>query len=162
MCIQVASGMEHLSNHRFIHKDLAARNVLLDSNLDLKIANLGLCRDIYSAEYFSFHGQLIPLRWMPPEAVLEDEFSSKGDIWSFGCFMYEVFSLGDLPHKEMSDEEVLKGLKCDECVLKEMPAGCTLELWQLIKSCMSYSREDRPTFSDLCNSIGDMTVDSDV
>lgn len=37
MCQQVALGMEYLSGYKFIHKDLAARNVLLTSRMDLKV-----------------------------------------------------------------------------------------------------------------------------
>lgn len=162
MCSQVAMGMEHIANYRFIHKDLASRNILMSPNLDLKIANLGLCRDIYVHEYFTFHGHQVPLRWMPPEAVLEDEYSTKSDVWSFGCFMYEVFSLGDLPHKHKSDEEVLKALQSGDCQFIDMPPGCPPELWQLINQCMALTRTDRPSFTDLNTAIGDMTLDSDV
>jgi hypothetical protein len=37
MVSQVARAMEHLAAHRLTHRDLATRNVLLTSNLDLKV-----------------------------------------------------------------------------------------------------------------------------
>ncbi len=48
---------------------------------------------------------------MPPEAVLESEFSCKSDVWSFGVFCWEVFTLADMPYKMATDEDVLRGLK---------------------------------------------------
>ncbi len=161
MCSQVALGLEHLTNHRFVHKDVAARNMLLSSNLTLKVSSLGLCRDVYATEYFPFHQQLIPLRWMPPEAVLEDEISIKSDVWAYGVFVWEVFTLGDLPYKALMDEDVIKALKAGQCQL-EHPAGCPDDIYQLVLRCMRENPTERPSFSEIVIAIGDMTVDSDV
>lgn len=161
MCNQVALAMEHLANHRFIHKDLATRNILLTPGLDLKISNLSLCRDVYAAEYYPFHQQLIPLRWMAPESVLEDEFSTKSDVWSYGVFCWEVFSLGDMPHKRRADEEVLKALKSPDFKLEPL-INCPEEMIKLIDKCMQEGAKERPSFSEICVMIGEMTVDSDV
>lgn len=50
--------MEHLSNHRFIHKDLATRNCLISSGLRIKVGNPSLSKDTYSAEYYKFRNQV--------------------------------------------------------------------------------------------------------
>ena len=162
MCNQVALGMEHLSNHRFIHRDLAARNFLLSSGLDVKIANLSLCRDVYASEYFPVHHQLIPLRWMAPESITDDEFSTKTDVWSFGICCWEIFTLGNMPYKGISDEEIWKGQKVQELRLDPPSCACPQEMLELIGRCMSNNPKDRPSFSEIALSIGDLTVDSDV
>ncbi|RXM35251.1 Inactive tyrosine-protein kinase 7 [Acipenser ruthenus] len=41
ICGQVAMGMEHLSNHRFVHKDLAARNCLISAQRQVKVSICG-------------------------------------------------------------------------------------------------------------------------
>uniref|UniRef100_A0A672SVC9 Inactive tyrosine-protein kinase 7-like n=1 Tax=Sinocyclocheilus grahami TaxID=75366 RepID=A0A672SVC9_SINGR len=48
VCLQVARGMEHLSNQRFVHKDLAARNCLISSKRQIKVSALGLSKDVYN------------------------------------------------------------------------------------------------------------------
>ncbi len=48
ICAQVAHGMEHLSNHRFVHKDLAARNCLINSQRRVKLSSLSLSKDVYN------------------------------------------------------------------------------------------------------------------
>jgi len=62
------------------------------------------------SEYYHFRQAWIPLRWMPPEAVLEDEFSTKSDVWSFGVLMWEVFTHGEMPYAPLADDEVLAGM----------------------------------------------------
>lgn len=41
---EIASGMEYISNLNIVHKDLAARNVLLDKDYTCKIADFGFCK----------------------------------------------------------------------------------------------------------------------
>ena len=151
ICAQIAAGMDHLSQNRFIHRDLAARNILLQPNLDVKIANLGLSRDVYALEYFQLSPNiLIPLRWMAPETVYApQEFSSKSDVWSFGCLMFEVFSLGEIPYSHKTNEEVLTALKTGACVLDEIPLACPADLWDLVQKCTIDNEDERPSFSEL-------------
>lgn len=67
------------------------------------------------SEYYHFRQAWIPLRWMPPEAVLEDEFSTKSDVWSFGVLMWEVFTHGEMPYTPLADDEVLAGMWSTLC-----------------------------------------------
>lgn len=61
------------------------------------------------SEYYHYRQAWIPLRWLPTESVFEDEYSTKSDVWAFGVLMWEVFSLGEMPHSKLSDDEVLEG-----------------------------------------------------
>ena len=164
MCSQVALGMEHLFNSHLVHQDLAARNVLLSSTLDLKIASLSLCRDVYATEYFVLRQRPVPLRWMAPEAVLEDDYSVKSDVWSFGVFAWEVFTCADLPLRRWTDDEIVKelnlSLAATRCCL-ECPPACPPEMWTSIEKCTADTPRDRPTFDEIAMTIGDMTADSD-
>lgn len=79
--------------------------------------SLTTCNCPAGSEYYHFRQAWIPLRWMPPEAVLEDEFSTKSDVWSFGVLMWEVFTQGEMPYAPLADDEVLAGMRCASCVL---------------------------------------------
>ena len=63
----------------------------------------------FHSEYYHYRQAWIPLRWLPAEAVFEDDYSTKTDVWSFGVLMWEVFSLGEMPHAVLADDKVLEG-----------------------------------------------------
>ncbi|XP_060103926.1 inactive tyrosine-protein kinase 7 isoform X2 [Heteronotia binoei] len=156
---QVALGMEHLSNSRFVHKDLAARNCLVSAQRQVKVSSLSLSKDVYNSEYYHYHQAWIPLRWMPPEAVLEDEFSTKSDVWSFGVVMWEIFTLGEMPHSKLADEEVLAGLQNGKMKLPH-PEGCPSKVYKVMQRCWATSPKDRPSFSEIANMLGESPSES--
>ena len=42
--IEICNGMNHLIENKIIHRDLATRNCLLNSSLNIKISDFGLSR----------------------------------------------------------------------------------------------------------------------
>ncbi|XP_058880890.1 inactive tyrosine-protein kinase 7 [Acipenser ruthenus] len=159
ICGQVAMGMEHLSNHRFVHKDLAARNCLISAQRQVKVSALSLSKDVYNSEYYHFRQAWIPLRWLPAESIFEDDFSTKSDVWSFGVLMWEVFTHGEQPYIKLTDDEVLAGLQGGKMKLPA-PEGCPSKLYKLMVRCWAPSPKDRPSFSELANALGDISADS--
>ena len=51
MTHQIAKGLEHLSSKNIVHRDIAARNILVDKNDDVRISDFGLSRIMPQAEY---------------------------------------------------------------------------------------------------------------
>ncbi|MEQ2171805.1 hypothetical protein GOODEAATRI_014416, partial [Goodea atripinnis] len=161
ICAQVAHGMEHLSNHRFVHKDLAARNCLISSQRRIKVSSLSLSKDVYNSEYYHYRQAWIPLRWLPTESVFEDDYSTKSDVWAFGVLMWEVFSLGEMPHSKLSDDDVLEGLKMGKLKLPA-PDGCPSKIYKLMVRCWAPGLKERPSFTDIVHALGDQPPDSKV
>ena len=76
MTIDIIAGLEYLASHHYVHRDLATRNCLVNSNLRVKIADFGLSQDVYSSDYYRLgESSLLPVRWMPPEAIIYDKFT---------------------------------------------------------------------------------------
>lgn len=158
ICAAVASGMNYLSNHNHVHKDLAARNCLVNKSFDVKISFLSLNQGTYPKEYYKRNEELIPLRWMAPEA-LKGEYSYTSDVWSFGVLMWEVYAQGLLPYDERSDEEVLKCVPYDLRLTK--PEGCPGKIFKMMEQCWEEETEDRPTFGILCEDFSEIPRDGD-
>uniref|UniRef100_A0AAQ5XVL9 Protein tyrosine kinase 7 (inactive) n=1 Tax=Amphiprion ocellaris TaxID=80972 RepID=A0AAQ5XVL9_AMPOC len=161
ICAQVAHGMEHLSNHRFVHKDLAARNCLINSQRRVKVSSLSLSKDVYNSEYYHYRQAWIPLRWLPTESVFEDDFSTKSDVWAFGVLMWEVFSHGEMPYSKLNDDEVLEGLQTGKLKLP-IPEGCPSKIYKLMTRCWALSLKERPSFTDIVHTLGELPSDSKV
>uniref|UniRef100_A0A3P8XXS2 Inactive tyrosine-protein kinase 7 n=1 Tax=Esox lucius TaxID=8010 RepID=A0A3P8XXS2_ESOLU len=161
ICTQVAHGMEHMCNHRFVHKDLAARNCLISGQRSVKISSLSLSKDVYNSEYFHYRQSWIPLRWLPAESVFDDDFSTKSDVWAFGVLMWEVFSLGELPYTKLTDDQVLEGLQAGKVKLPA-PDGCPSKVYKLMSRCWAASLKERPSFSEVVSALAELPSDSNV
>ena len=70
------------------------------------------CKDIFvflhtPLSYISTEFFLLPIRiLLLTQSLVSRSFNEKTDIYSFGVVMWEIFSLGDLPFAELSNEEV--------------------------------------------------------
>lgn len=158
---QVASGMEALSSQGIVHGDIAARNVMLTSRLQPKLSRPALCGDVYASEYYPLHQRLVPLRWLPPEAVLEDKVTAAGDIWAFGVFLWEVMQLADLPYRLLSDEEVLRALQLGHAAL-EPSEICPSTVLDVAHQCTAHQPAHRPSFSELNSVIGQLVSNTEL
>jgi len=57
--------MEYLTKQCYIHEDLAARNVIVCGNMEMKICNLGGVRDSYLTSYYiTPQGTYMPIRYI--------------------------------------------------------------------------------------------------
>ncbi|XP_017596164.1 PREDICTED: inactive tyrosine-protein kinase transmembrane receptor ROR1 isoform X2 [Corvus brachyrhynchos] len=148
IAVQIAAGMEYLAGHFFVHKDLAARNILIGEQLHVKISDLGLSREIYSADYYRVQNKsLLPIRWMPPEAIMYGKFSSDSDIWSFGVVLWEIFSFGLQPYYGFSNQEVIEMIRKRQ--LLPCSEDCPPRMYSLMTECWHDLPSRRPRFKEI-------------
>nr|XP_042902778.1 leukocyte tyrosine kinase receptor [Parasteatoda tepidariorum] len=164
MALDVATGCQYLEENHFIHRDIAARNCLLttkDANRVVKIADFGMARDIYRADYYRKGGKaVLPVKWMPPEAFLDGVFTSKTDVWSFGVLLWEVISLGYMPYPGRGNQEVMQLVTSGGRL--EPPTNCPAPIYHIMMQCWHPHPDQRPNFSTIIERLGYCLQDPDV
>ncbi len=98
----IALGLHHLHNANIVHRDLGARNILLNKGV-CKISDFGMSG---SQKNTTGNSETVvkamPIPWMAPEVlsvkrkdsgIQVTEFSTKSDVWSFGMVVYGKFGV---------------------------------------------------------------------
>ncbi|XP_070574496.1 uncharacterized protein [Ptychodera flava] len=146
----IANALSFMSMKGVMHKDIAARNVLLTNDLTAKIGDFGLGRDVNERLGSDYHSLLwanqhcrFPLRWMPLEFLVDGSFTLEGDRWSYGILLWEIGSLGGSPLMDVRVEDLIEYLQKGCRPMK--PEGCTPTAYQIMQRCWREERYERPT-----------------
>ncbi|ELR58172.1 Ephrin type-A receptor 10 [Bos mutus] len=157
----LASAMKYLSEMGYVHRGLAARRVLVSSELVCKISGFGRGpRDRAEAVYttmMSSCGHGSPALWAAPETLQFGHFSSASDVWSFGVVMWEVMAFGERPYWDMSGQDVIKAV--EDGFRLPPPRNCPSPLHRLMLDCWQKDPGERPRFSQIHGLLSKMMQD---
>ena len=71
-----------------------------------------MSRDLLDENYYVANVGTIPVKWCAPEVLNYRKYSSASDVWSYGCVLYEIWSLGHKPYEEYTNIEVSHFKSC--------------------------------------------------
>ncbi|XP_005097577.1 platelet binding protein GspB [Aplysia californica] len=145
--IQIAVGMSFLESKRFIHRDLACRNVLLKTAELLKIGDFGLMRALPSQtdHYVMSEQKKVPFAWCAPESLKSRQFSHASDVWMFGVTLWEMFTYGQEPWLGLNGSQILHRIDVEGERLTQ-PPHCPADIFPLMLQCWAHKPMDRPSF----------------
>ena len=66
LAIEIANGLEYLASRGFVHRDVAARNILVNSEFKAKISDFGMSRNATDTNnYYRSSGGNVPVYARP-------------------------------------------------------------------------------------------------
>ncbi|VDM38973.1 unnamed protein product [Toxocara canis] len=175
----IRNAAEYLCLRRYVHRDIAARNVLLSKHLSsdpfelvpdqtVKIADFGMCIALGDAdEVIRKRKCCVPYKWLPYEFWTHNTYGFEGDVWEFGCFLIEVVTFGGDPCVIVQCNELYRPRADIEQYLSRLSTGFTsllvplchlfrttnelssISLVPLIGRCLTVDKSQRATFEEI-------------
>ena len=78
--------MAYMADNRFIHRDLATRNCLVNSRKQIKITDFGF--SCFTDPVKGLKTNLGTVAYMAPEIFSGNTYNEKVDIWATGVIAY--------------------------------------------------------------------------
>ncbi|KAL2091511.1 hypothetical protein ACEWY4_013774 [Coilia grayii] len=157
-CVQIAKGMYYLEEQRMVHRNLAARNVLLKSDNQVQIADYGIADLLFPDDKKYFYSEAkTPLKWMALESILFRRYTHQSDVWSYGVTVWEMMSYGAEPYMSVRPQQVPDILEKGERL--PQPQICTIDVYMVMVKCWMIDENVRPTFKELANDFTRMARD---
>jgi serine/threonine protein kinase len=86
---QLALAVQHLHNHRIVHRDIKDENVVLDKELNVQLIDFGSAAYLkHCKKYENFVGTL---DYAAPEILQGQTYSGKPqDVWALGILLFTL------------------------------------------------------------------------
>ncbi|CAI8592130.1 unnamed protein product [Vicia faba] len=97
LVLDLSRGLSYLHSKKIVHRDVKLKNMLLDGNQNLKIADFGVAR-VEAMNPSDMTAEIGTLRYMAPEVFDGKPYNRTCDVYSFGICLWEIYCC-DMPYK---------------------------------------------------------------
>ncbi|XP_058125337.1 uncharacterized protein LOC131266738 [Anopheles coustani] len=152
MALDVSRALSYLAEQKYVHRDVACRNCMVNAQRVVKLGDFGMARPTFENDYYRFNRKgMLPVRWMAPESLALGIFTPASDVWSYGVLLYEIITFGSFPFQGLTNNQVLEQLKNGQTLT--IPAGVKPQLEGLINACWNQDYKKRPSASEVSDFI---------
>ncbi|KDO18525.1 TKL protein kinase [Saprolegnia parasitica CBS 223.65] len=154
--LAIADGLVYLHSLDVIHRDLKSRNVLMDSQKGTKLTDFGASREVTTETMTIGVGTY---RWMAPEILQDNHYTTAADIYSFGMVISEL-NTHYIPYSDMRNDK--GNALVDTAIMSRVIQGtiqptftASIPSWVrvLALECLRPHPEDRPSATLVAHTI---------
>jgi tetratricopeptide (TPR) repeat protein/tRNA A-37 threonylcarbamoyl transferase component Bud32/TolB-like protein len=145
--IQVAQGLSAIHQAGLIHRDIKPSNLMLRSNGQVKIMDLGLVkiRGAGQGPGVTHEGQLLgtPYYMSPEQFEAEGSLDHRADVYALGATLYHL-AVGRPPHQGVGVLDLAKKHRHDPVIWpEELQADLPAWFRQIVDACLAKKADHR-------------------
>ncbi|OQR83725.1 protein kinase [Achlya hypogyna] len=149
---QVAKALTYMHDLALLHRDIKAKNVVLNAQYVAKLCDFGISRPLVATATMTINKGT--LAHMAPEVFTGGHYSEKADIYSFGVLLAEL-DLMDTPYTGNEDQDPILGDA--QIALQVVEGGLRPQFSNdipnnvrvLADQCLAHNASDRPSASQV-------------
>lgn len=145
---QVLGGLDYLKSHKIIHRDLKPSNLLVNNEMEVKIADFGVSK-IMGRTLDPCNSYVGTCAYMSPERFDPDTYGVNyngyaADIWSLGLTLMELY-MGHFPFLPPGQRPDWATLMCAICFGEppSLPEGTSESFKDFIECCLQKESSKR-------------------
>ncbi|XP_052138976.1 serine/threonine-protein kinase STY13-like [Oryza glaberrima] len=150
LALDLARGLSFLHSKKIVHRDVKSENMLLDPQLNLKIADFGVARLVEAQDPKDLTRTTGTLGYMAPEVLDGKPYNRKCDVYSFGICLWETYCC-DMPYGPYSDLSFadFSSFVVHKNLRPEIPDCCPSAMASIMRRCWDANPEVRPEMEEV-------------
>ena len=145
--ILALNACHNFKEGKILHRDIKPSNIFLDNENNVKLGDFGLSKILSNKSNFAYSNVGTPY-YMSPEQIDDHKYNEKSDIWSLGCFLYELTTLH--PPFEATNHLSL-AMKIKSGKVEKINSRYSHFLFKIINWLMNVNPNNRPFINELLN-----------
>ena len=144
--IKITLGLTAIHKMKILHRDLKTLNIFLKKDMEIKIGDLGVAKELNQA---SFASTIIGTPYyLSPEMCEDKPYNQKSDVWALGCILYELCTYRHPFNASNHGALILKILNADPSPILAIYSS---KLQKLVNQILEKNCEKRPNCWDILN-----------